>query len=475
MSFIFYDIIFLILFVTFVFIFLNSRKKNLKREGLLILYKASWGIKLINCIGKKAPKTFRVLSYISITIGYILMVGIIYLIGKIVYIYATRPDIVRAIKIPPLIPLVPYLPEIFKLDFLPSFPFTYWIIIIAIIAITHEFAHGIFAAHNKIKIKSTGFGFFPFFLPIFLAAFVELDEKRMAKKDKFSQLAILSAGTFANVLTAILSFIVIFIFFVLAFAPSGVIFDTYPYSVVGISGISMINGVALENPTYEKILELSSESGFNRIRAGEKNYVTTKNDLEKQKEINGNLVLYYDAPAINANLESIIFKINGVKIKSIEDLQEELSKYSPGDKITLNTLNKDGDDYDRDIILGENPGNKNLPWLGVGFSSQERSGGLGKIYSALSFKDPHIHYQSKFGDLGLFIYDLLWWLVLISLSVALINILPVGIFDGGRFSYLTALAITKSESKAEKLFKFSTYFILSLFLLLMLLWAFSFL
>ena len=236
----------------------------------------------------------------------------------------------------------------------------------------------------------------------------------------------------------------------------------------------MINGVALENPTYEKILELSNESGFNRIRAGEKNYVTTKNDLEKQKEINGNLLLYYDAPAINANLESIIFKINGVKIKSIEDLQEELSKYSPGDKITLNTLNKDGDDYDRDIILGENPENKNLPWLGVGFSSQERSGGLGKIYSALAFKDPHIHYQSKFGDLGLFIYDLLWWLVLISLSVALINMLPVGIFDGGRFFYLTALAIVKSESKAEKLFKFSTYFILSLFLLLMLLWAFSF-
>jgi len=474
MSFIFYDIIFLVLFVVFFSYFLHSRKKNLKKEGLLILYRTAWGIKLIDRIGKKFQKTLHILSYISITIGYILMAGIIYLIGKIVYIYATRPDVVQAIKVPPLLPLFPYIDKVVPNLGLPSFYFTYFIIVIAIIAITHEMAHGIFMRRYNIKIKSTGFAFFPWFLPIIPAAFVEQDEKSMNKSKKFEQLAVLSAGTFANVLTAILFFIVIFIFFAFAFTPSGVIFDTYPYSIVGISGISMINGVALENPTYEKILDFSNESGFNKIRAGEKNYVVTKNSLEKQKERNGNLVMYYDAPAINANLENIIFKINGMKTKNIEDLQEELSKYSPGDKITLNTLNKDGDDYDREIILGENPENKNLPWLGVGFTSQERSGGLGKIYSALAFKDPHIYYQSKFGDLGLFIYDLLWWIVLISISVALVNMLPVGIFDGGRFFYLTALAIVKSESKAEKLFKFSTYFILFLFLLLMLLWAFSF-
>ena len=474
MSFIFYDIIFLILFIVFFSYFLHSRKKNLKREGLLILYRTTWGIKLIDRIGKKFTRTLHVLSYISITIGYILMVGIIYLIGKIVYIYATRPDIVRAIKIPPLLPLIPYIDKVVPSLGLPSFYFTYFIIVIAIIAITHEMAHGIFMRRYNIKIKSTGFAFFPWFLPIIPAAFVEQDEKSMNKSSRFHQMAVLSAGTFANVLTAILFFLVIFVFFVFAFTPSGIIFDTYPYSIVGISGISMINGVDLENPTYEKILDFSNESGFNKIQVGNKNYVITKNDLEKQKETTGNLLLYYDAPAINANLENVILKINGEKIKNIEDLQKELSKYSPGDKITLNTLNEDGEDYDREIILGENPEDKNLSWLGVGFFSQERSGGLGKIYSMLSFKDPHIYYKSKLGDLGLFIYDLLWWIILISISVALINMLPVGIFDGGRFFYLTALAIFKSESKAEKLFKFSTYFILFLFLLLMLLWAFSF-
>jgi membrane-associated protease RseP (regulator of RpoE activity) len=49
--------------------------------------------------------------------------------------------------------------------------------------------------------------------------------------------------------------------------------------------------------------------------------------------------------------------------------------------------------------------------------------------------------------------------------------LPVGIFDGGRFFYLTIWGITKNEKLARNLFKFTTYFILFLLLILMLKWA----
>lgn len=474
MNFIFYDLIFLALFVIFFSYFLHSGKKNLKREGALILYRTAWGMKLIDYIGKKFTKTLSVLSYISIAIGYILMVSVLWMIWIILKIYLFQPDLVRAIKVPPILPLFPYVDKIVPNLGLPSFYFTYFIVIIAIVAITHEFAHGIFMRRYNIKIKSTGFAFFPWFLPIFPAAFVEQDEKSMNKSKKFEQLAVLSAGTFANVLTAILFFIVIFVFFTFSFTPSGVIFDSYPYSVIGISGVSMINGVALENPTYEKILELSEESGFNKIKVNEQNYIITKDALEKQKEANGNLVMYYDAPAIKEDLENVILKINGEETKSIEDLQKELAKHSPGEKITLTALNEDEESYDRDIILGENPEDKSLPWLGVGFSTQGNSGGLRKIYSTLAFKDPNIYYESEFGDLGLFIYNLLWWLVLISISVALVNMLPVGIFDGGRFFYLTVLAIFKSEKKAKKLFALSTWFFLFLLFLIMFLWAIRF-
>ena len=467
-----YDFIFLTIFAVFIAVFLYSRKENLKKEGLLLLYKANWGIKLIDYIGKKAPKTFHVLSYVSITIGYFLMAAMIYLLGWIVYLY-TNPTFVQTIKIPPLLPLVPYLPQIFKLDFLPPFYFTYWILIIAIIAITHEFAHGIFAAHNKVKIKSTGFGFFPFFLPVFLAAFVEPDEKTMNKKSKFSQLAILSAGTFANLLTAILFFGILWIFFSLAFTQSGIVFDTYPYATIGISGITMINGIVLDNPTYEKIINLTNDKGFNKIDMQGQNFVAKKSFLEQQKNNEGNLILYYDGPAINAELESTILKINDVKIKNIDELRTELEKYSPGDKVTLNVIGRDGGDYNRDIVLGENPKDKNRAWLGIGFSNQIRSGIIGTVYSTLSFREQHIYYQPTFGASG-FIYDLLWWIILISASVALVNMLPVGIFDGGRFFYLTVLAITGKEKIAKRAFAWTTYSILAVFVILMLLWVFLF-
>jgi len=75
MNFIKYDIILLILFVLFVSLFLYRNRKNLKRDGLLFLYKTKWGIKLIDKTAKKFPKTLKNLSYVSIGVGYLLMAG----------------------------------------------------------------------------------------------------------------------------------------------------------------------------------------------------------------------------------------------------------------------------------------------------------------------------------------------------------------------------------------------------------------
>jgi len=468
-----YDIGLLIVFVLFVGLFLYRNRKKLQKQGLLFLYRTSWGIKLINKVGNKYKKTLNFLSYISIGVGYLLMIGILYMVGKIIYIYIAYPQIVRAIKVPPITPLIPYLPQVFKLDFLPPFYFTYWIIILAIIAITHEFAHGILAALNKVRIKKTGFGFFPFFLPIFLAAFVELDEKRMEKKSKFSQMAILSAGTFANVLTAILFFIIMWLFFSLAFAPAGVVFDDYAYTVVGVAGVTMVNGVSITNATYDKMVELMNEEELNKIQTENSSYVSTKEFLEKQQNVYNYTFLYHDAPAINYELEGAITDINSVKITSLEVFQDELAKYSPGEEISIKS--KVGDETKLyELELGEHPEEEGESYLGVGFVNAGRSGFVGTIVNFMSsFKQSNVYYEPKF-DLSWFIYNLLWWLVLISFSVALINMLPVGIFDGGRFFYLTMLAITKSEKKAEKTFKFMTKFFLFLLFLLMALWIISF-
>ena len=467
MNFIMYDLVLLTFFAIFIAIFLYANRKNLKKEGLLFLYKAEWGIKLINRIGTNYQKTLKFLSFISIGMGYVLMATMLYLFGKIVYIYLAFPSVVRAVKIPPIIPLVPYLPQLFKLDFLPNFYFTYWIVILAIIAVTHEFAHGIFAAANKVRIKSTGFGFFPFFLPVFLAAFVELDEPKMEKKSKFSQMAVLSAGTFANVLTAIFFFGVLILFFSLMFTPAGVVFNSYATAIVPISNIDSVNGVNLIDKNYEEVLGLLDLEGFENIKVGEENYLGVKDFSD-----DGNLILlYYDSPAINAKLKGAIFEINGNKVVGRDELRDELLKYSAGDEVLIKTKGDEVLEYE--IVLGENP-YSDAGWLGIEFMEPTRKGVVGKMYTLLgSFKETHTYYEPKYDGWSEFVYDLLWWLVLISLSVALVNMLPVGIFDGGRFFYLTVLGITKSKKIANRCFAFMTYLFLLLLLLIMVFWAWN--
>jgi len=492
MKFLYYDIIFLVIFGLFLIIFLYKRRKNLKREGILYLYRTKIGIKFIDYIGKKYKKTLKVLSYFVVAVGYLLMATMLYFLGYIVYIFSTQPEIVRAIKVPPLMPLIPYLPSLFKIEFLPPFYFTYWIIAIAIIAISHEFSHGIFARFNNVKVKSTGFGF----LGPFLAAFVEPDEKQMTKKSKFSQLSVLSAGSFANILMTIIFFIALILFFSLTFAPAGAIFNTYATTEMNISKISSINGLYLDNlknPQADEILNLINnnkiedtlvinfdDGSFNltEIKTNDKTYFTNievlKSQLEKIEE-SSIVIVYADAPAIRAGLKGAIVEFNNVKIKNQEDLSREIAKYNPKDNVIVKT--KDNDEIlSYNLQLGESPQNKDKGFLGVGVY-ETRTGGIlsfvNKIFTL--FKKPSTLYEPKFeSNLIIFIYNLIWWIVLINLSVALINMLPVGLFDGGRVFFLTIFAITKKEKIAKSLFTIMTYIILFIFLLLMIFWFLSF-
>jgi membrane-associated protease RseP (regulator of RpoE activity) len=328
---------------------------------------------------------------------------------------------------------------------------------LAIIAITHEFAHGIFMRRYDIKIKSTGFGFFPFFFPVFPAAFVEQDEKSMNKSSRFSQMAVLSAGTFANLLTAVFFFIIMGVFFILAFSPAGIQFNSYSYSLVGISDITSINGINLTDLTYDGLLDSVNETGFNEIKTNKGDYIVTKEVLEKQTPNYNVLVLYDDSPAIKAELEGPIIRVDNKPITSWDDFANILSEKSPGDNITITSLVKD-EEINYEIALGESPEDSEKAWLGIGYAQQNRKGVIGKIVNSLSsFKREYIYYKPKF-EAALFIYNLLWWLVLISFSVAFVNMLPMGIFDGGRFFYLTILGITGSEKSAKNWFIILTSF-----------------
>jgi hypothetical protein len=286
-------------------------------------------------------------------------------------------------------------------------------------------------------------------------------------------MAVLSAGTFANIITTVVFFIIMILFFTLAFSPGGVNFNTYSYSNVEISNIISVNGINITENNYQGLLDLLNETGYNEIKTKDKNYLATKKIIEMQNINSGKIVLYDDSPAIRSELKGPIIKVDGQKIKGWDEFGEIMELKSPGEKILITSL-IDEKEKEYEIILGENPENSGKAWLGIGYSKSERKGIIGKMVNGISsFKKEYIYYEPKFKS-GEFIYNLLWWLVLISFSVALVNMLPMGIFDGGRFFYLTILGITKSEKKAKKAFKIITSILLFLLVLLMFFWAKSF-
>jgi len=471
-NFIIIDLSLLVLFGIFLSFFLYINKKSLGSEGGLILYRAQWGVKIINYIGGKYKRTLKFLSYVSITLGYILMASILYLIFQTVYLYLTTP-IATIIKAPPIVPLIPYFPQIFGLEsFFPPFYFSYFIIAIIIVATVHEFSHGIFARRWGIGIKSTGFAFLKYF-PLIFGAFVEQDDKQMTKKKKVEQISVLSAGVFANMLIVLIFFLILILFFSLAFSPAGVSFDNYSYSAVTLLGITSINGQAIENPTYENVISSLNETGLNKIETSNQSFISTKKFLESQEEMEGKIIIYNDAPAINNNLGGIITEIDGVKIISVEILVEELQKYSPGDEITIKTIKEEGI-QENIVVLVENPDSEGKAFLGIGFYNRDNGKVISKVYKTISgFKSPNIYYEPN-SDLSVFFYDLIWWIIIINLLVALFNMLPFGFLDGGRFFYLTVLGITKSKKVAEKSFSAITYFLFFLLIVLIIKWIFGF-
>ncbi len=89
----------------------------------------------------------------------------------------------------------------------------------------------------------------------------------------------------------------------------------------------------------------------------------------------------------------------------------------------------------------------------------------------MGFKESSTYYTPTWdGNFVYFIYHLLWWVMVINLLVALFNMMPLGMLDGGRFFYLAVLGIFGSEKWAKRAYTWATYLILGMFALMMFFW-----
>ncbi|HLC55172.1 MAG TPA: site-2 protease family protein [Candidatus Nanoarchaeia archaeon] len=192
-----FDLLFAVLFYGLLIWFFFKKREKWEVHGKIIaLYKTQLGVKAMEKLASKFPTLLKFLSGISLTVGFIGMGLIFYYLIIGTYTLITIPKAIPAVA--------PVLPGV-KIPGLPVLSFWHWIIAIFIVAVVHEFSHGIYSRLYKIPLKSSGLALFG---PI-LGAFVEPDEKLLKKQSRFRQITIFSAGSFSNIILAIIAILLL--------------------------------------------------------------------------------------------------------------------------------------------------------------------------------------------------------------------------------------------------------------------------
>ncbi len=373
-----------LVFVLILCIFLYVKRKKVIIQKVafpilyVILYKTKAGLKLMDKMAKKFPKAIRFLGYLGILVGFLGMVLIAYLLVKNLLNIFIDPQAAAGVAL--------VLP--FKMKGSFYVPFFYWIISIFIIAVVHEFSHGVVARAHNIKVKSSGLAFLAILVPVLPAAFVEPDEKKLPKRPARQQLSVFGAGPFSNIVLGIIA-LLIFLFVLIPL------------------GTSIVDPIGLRITTVEQ-----NES--------------------------------YPAYHYGITEGEVITGLNGIEILDLTDFQSALSEAKPGDRIAITT-----DRTSYSVVLGSNPENADMPYLGI-FVSQET-----KIKD--SFKEK---YGSGLASVILWIIGLFYWLYLLNIGIGLFNLLPLGPLDGGRMLY-TVLLTRFNKKKAMNIWKnVSVFFLL---------------
>ena len=291
------ELISLIVFVLILTGFILYNRKKIEVQKMLfplfyfILYKTKIGLKLMDRLSKK-EKLVRAFNFASVFVGFVGMAAICVLLVHNLYKLAFFPAAVSGVGL--------VLPVKLKGTFFV--PFFYWIISILVIASVHEFCHGLIARYHNVRIKSSGFAFLAILFPIIPAAFVEPDEKQLAKKKPKAQMQVFAAGPFSNI---VLGLIILLIYWSAGPAIS--------------MGVMSPNGA---NITY----------------------------------------VYNDSVLVPLNVSAgtLITGIDSSRLDTLSNFTEIVERKSPGDKVIMQT---DRGNYS--VILGANPKNSSKPYFGV--------------------------------------------------------------------------------------------------------------
>ncbi|MBN2880513.1 site-2 protease family protein [Candidatus Woesearchaeota archaeon] len=200
-----YQLLFAIIFFVALSVYLYFNRSKLYREGVFPIF---YMLMLKTSLGLKQMDKYskKYSKFLDILSKVGVFVGFL---GMFVMAGTLIYYLVKALLVPSVASGVQLVLP-FKVKGTFYVPFFYWLSCLVVIVFVHEFSHGVIARLHKIPIKSSGLAVMSILIPLVPAAFVEPDEKKLSKKDKMKQLSVFAAGPFSNLIIALFCVILLF-------------------------------------------------------------------------------------------------------------------------------------------------------------------------------------------------------------------------------------------------------------------------